>query len=279
MARQYQIPGGPYINETGTNDYQIPGGPYINETVAAAGITFDAASNSGDQAATNTYSGSASWNGTNRCLSVDVCMLGAGVTVSSMTYGGANCTFIGSKATVTSFGSVECWRITGADPGAPGAGSNTLVVNLSGSLEFGVDWVSYAGVHQTSPTESFNSAQATNAGSANDATVTITSLSDNCWIHAACVANDTSITANQTTRNNISGTLGSAANEDNNSLVHPAGATTMSYTGLGITATWAIAGYALRPIADAGLSSGGLFRQALLNGLSAAGRFFSNPLG
>lgn len=223
---------------------------------AAVGIAFDAAGNSGDQAAANTYSGSASWSGTNRMLALDVSLLGAGTTVTSMTYGGAACTYIGSRATVTSLGSVEQWRICSSDSGAPGAGSNTLVVNLSGTIEFTVEWVSYTGIHQTLPTEAFNSAQATNTGSATDASVTITSIADNCWIHAAVVANDTSITAGNTTRNNISGTLGSGANEDNNAAKTPAGALTMSYSGMGITTTWAIAGYAIRPLAASGLATG-----------------------
>lgn len=30
--RQYQLPGGPYVNETALRQYQIPGGPYINES-------------------------------------------------------------------------------------------------------------------------------------------------------------------------------------------------------------------------------------------------------
>lgn len=224
------------------------------KVAAAAGIAFDAAANSADQAAANTYSGSASWAGTNRFLAVDVSMLGPGVNVTSMTYGGANCTFIGSKSTVTSLGSIEQWRITSSDPGAPAAGANTLVVNLSGTIEFTVEWVSYTGVHQTSPTESFNSNQATNAGSATDASVVVTPVANNCWVHAAIVANDTSITANQTTRNNIAGTLGSGANEDNNAAITPAAATTMSYTGMGLTTTWAIAGYAIRPLAAPNLS-------------------------
>jgi hypothetical protein len=31
---EYQIPGGPYVNETDTFEAQLPGGPYVNETVA-----------------------------------------------------------------------------------------------------------------------------------------------------------------------------------------------------------------------------------------------------
>jgi len=95
-------------------------------------------------------------------------------------------------------------------------------------------------------------AQATNAGSATNASVSITTIADLDWVHAAVVANDTSITAGNTTRNNISGTLGSGANEDNGAAKTPAGAVTMSYSGMGITTTWAIAGYGIRPLAASG---------------------------
>ena len=243
-------------------------------------IAFDVAGNSGDLTATNTYSGNASWNGTNRILCVDVSMLGPGVTVSSMTYGGVNCTLIGAISTVTSFGRVEQWRILQSDvsysganrgmptglllaltyPGivnAPATGANSLLVNLSGSIEFSVEWVSYTGVKQTGPTEGFNSAQATNMGVATDASVIVTTISSNDWVHAAVVANKTNITAGQTNRNNISGVLGSGGNEDNGAPKYPAGAVTMSYTAMGITTTWAIAGYGLIDIgANEGMSIG-----------------------
>lgn len=225
--------------------------------ILPAGIAFIAASNSGDVAAASSFSGNVSWHDTNRMLAIDVSMLGPGVTVTAMTYGGANCTLVGVKSTVTSFGRVEQWRICSSDAGAPAAGANTLSVTLSGSLEFAVTWVAYAGVHQGSPTEGFNSAQATNAGSADNATVAVTTVADNNWVHAAVVANDTSIVAGQTTRNNVSGTLGSGANEDNGAAQTPPGAVTMTYTGMAITATWAIAAYAIRPIAAANLSGGG----------------------
>lgn len=220
---------------------------------AFAGITFDAAGNSGDVAAASSWSGSASWNGTDRMLAVDVSMLGPGVTVTAMTYGGTACTLVGSKSTITSFGSVESWRILQSAPGSPAAGSNTLSVTLSGSIEFSVEWVSYAGVHQTSPTESYNSAQATNVGAAN-ATVTVTPAADGTWIHGAVVASDTSITAGQTSRNNVSGTLGSGADEDAGPI-SPAAGTTISYTGVGAAVTWAIGGYAIRPVSASVLAS------------------------
>ena len=224
--------------------------------VWANGVIYpDVAGNSGDQAAASSYSGSASWNGTNRALCIDVSMLGAGVIVTAMTYGGATCTFVGAQSTVTSFGRVESWRILSGDAGAPAVGANTLAVTLSGSLEFAVEWVSYTGVHQTSPTEGFASAQATNAGVATDASVTITTVANNDWVHAAVVANDTSITAGNTSRNNIAGTLGSGGNEDNGAPKTPAGSVTMSYTGMGLTTTWAIAGYALRDVSASTLTT------------------------
>jgi len=234
---------------------------------AVTGITFDVASNSGDQAAASSYSGSASWNGSNRVLCVDVSMLGAGVTVTAMTYGGAACTLVGVKSTVTSFGRVEQWRILQSDSGAPATGANTLAVTLSGSLEFAVEWVSYTGVHQTSPIEGFNSNQATNAGSATDASVAVTTVADNDWVHAAVVANDTAITAGNTSRNNIPGTLGSGGNEDNGAPKTPAGAVTMSYTGMGITTTWAIAAYALRDINAASIVTSTVIPTRMLQGM------------
>lgn len=30
---EYQIPGGPFLNETGAFEAQLPGGPFVNETV------------------------------------------------------------------------------------------------------------------------------------------------------------------------------------------------------------------------------------------------------
>lgn len=219
-------------------------------------VTFMSASNSGYTAATNSFSGSASWTGANRLLAVDVSMLGPGVTVTAMTYGGATCTFIGGQSTVTSFGRVENWIIKQNDASAPGPGSNTLAVTLSGSVAFAITWTAYAGVHQSSPTEAFNSAQATNTGSATDASVVVTTVAVNAWVHGAVATDDGSITANQTSRNNVSGAAGSGADADTGPIASP-GATTLSFTGEGIVATWTIAGYAIRPTTAATLGTAG----------------------
>jgi len=218
-------------------------------SVAATGIAFGAASNSGDQAAASTYTFNRTVTGSNTYLAVNVELLTVtGATVTSVIddSGGGNVAlaFIGAKSTVTGAGRVEMWGLAN-----PTAGTKSIQVNLSASIESVATAESYTGVHQTAPTEAFNSAQATNAGSATDASVAITTVADNCWVVAACVANDTSIAANNTSRNNVAGTLGSGADEDNNAAKTPAGSVTMGFTGMGITTTWAIAGYAIRPLA------------------------------
>lgn len=214
------------------------------------GIIFDAASNSGYQAAQSSYSWSHTCGGIDRFLAVDVSLLSAGATVSSITYNGVALSLIGARSTVTSFGRIEQWGLV-----APASGSHTIAVTLSSSIASAGTAVSYANVQQTSPTESFNSNQATNAGSATDASVVVTPATPSCIIHAALVTNDTSVTANQTSRNNVTGAVGSGANEDTGPIT-PATATTLSYTGEGIVATWAIAGYAIRPVtASAGTSA------------------------
>lgn len=248
-------PGDTFLQSLSQNPWQYLFPAAREKWINTTGIGFNAASNSGDQAASANYTFNRTVTGANTYLTVDVELLTVtGATVTSVTDddGGTNTAmvFLGAKSTVTGAGRVECWGLAN-----PTAGTKTIRVILSASIESVATAVSYTGVHQTSPTEGFNSAQATNAGSATDASVSITSVANNCWIHAACVANDTSITANQTTRNNVSGTLGSGANEDNGAAKTPAGAVTMSYSGMGITTTWAIAGYALRPIAASNLST------------------------
>lgn len=57
-----------------------------------------------------------------------------------------------------------------------------------------------------------------------------------------------------TSRNNISGTLGSGANQDSGPKT-PAGSVTTAYTGVGALKTWAIAAYGLRPTSAAALGT------------------------
>ena len=206
-----------------------------------AGIRFDAASNSGVQTAQSTYSWSHSCNGGSRFLTVDIALLSAGQTVTSITYNGVALTFIVAKNTITAVGRVECWGLVN-----PASGSNTIAVTLSGTITSAGTAVSYNNVHQTTPTEGTNGNEATNVGAA-DATVDITSVADQCWIHAALATNDETVTAGQTSRNNVSGIgQGSGANEDFGPQA--ASTKTMNYTDVGAGFTWTIAGYAIRPL-------------------------------
>ena len=223
--------------------------PYAPLTSQLLGIQFDSASNSGYQAASSSYSWSHTCSGSNRFLSVDIAVLSVlGTTVTGITYNSIALSFLGSKTSGTGSDRIETWGLI-----APATGSNTIAVTLSASVASSGVAVSYTGVHQTSPTEGFNSNEGTNGGSPADATVDITSVANNCWIHAAVATNDTTITANQTTRNNVSGALGSGADEDFGPQT-PAGTKTMSYTNVGALAPWAIAGYALRPTAASSLA-------------------------
>lgn len=216
-----------------------------------AGIAIDAVSNSGYQAAQSSYTFNRTCSGTDRFLTVDIAILSAGQTVVSVIddFGGAAVamTLIGVRSTVTSFGRIESWGLV-----APVTGSKSIQVNLSGVVISSSMAVSYTGVHQSVPTEAFNSNQGTNVG-ATDATVAVTSIASNCWIHAAVATDDTVITAGQTARNNVTGAGGSGADEDTGPVA--AGVTNMHYTAVAALATWAITGYAIRPVA----ASGGAF--------------------
>lgn len=218
------------------------------------GITFDAASNSGYQSATSSLSWSHTWSGSNRMLSVDVAMLSVTNTVTAMTYGGATCTLVGAQSIAGGTGRIEQWRICSGDSGAPGTGANTISVTLSGSLACAGVAVSRTGVHQTSPTESWTGNSGINVGAAN-ATVNVLPVADKTIVHAAIATNDAAATAGQTSRNDVTGAAGSGINEDSGATtISPAASQTMT-TAVAALKMWAIAGYAVRPIAAANLGS------------------------
>ena len=218
------------------------------------GIQFDGANNSGDKNNVSTVSVSASWAGNNRMLAVDVPFLNAAGSVASMTYGGAACTFINAQNVVGGTGRVEQWRICEKDAGAPGPGANTLVVNYSGVIaDTSVEWASYWNVNQSVPIESWNGNSGINAGSATDATVVVTPVTNNCWVHWALATSQTSgIASSNTSRNIVPGLAGTGADSDTGGFISPASAQTGRWTGNGIASAWAAAGYAIRPVFASG---------------------------
>lgn len=232
-------------------------------------VRFDAASNSGYQAAASSLSWSHNWQGSNRFLGIEVEMLSVNATVTAMTYGGAACTFIGAQTVAGGTGRVEMWRICQNDSGAPAAGSNTISVTLSGTLACAGTAVSRANVHQTTPIESFNSNSGINAGSATNATVVVTTATDNTVAQFGLATNDTSVTASGVSRNNVSGALGSGCDQDSDQITPP-GSYTGTWTGEGITAAWAIAGYAIRPAGAGADPVGGASGAATVAGVGAS---------
>lgn len=212
---------------------------YITTPPRTVDVNPDASSNSGYQAAASTYSWSHTCAGSDRFLAVDVERLSvSGTTVTGITYNGIALTQIGATSTGTDAGRVDCWGLVN-----PASGTNTIAVTLSGVCISAATAVSYTGVHQTTPTESYNGATAINVGAA-DAIVSVTTVSARDWVHAACGATDTAITAVQTSRNNVTGAGGSGANEDTGP-VNP-GAQAMTYTDVGAAAVWVIGGYGIR---------------------------------
>lgn len=231
-----------------------------------AGIAFDAASDSGYQAAASSYSWSHTCTGSNRYLVVGVAMLSLAQSVSGITYNSVPLTLLGVQASVSGAARVELWGLV-----APATGSNTLAVTLTGAIASAGCAGSFTGVQQTSPTEAFSSAQATNVGAA-DATVDATTVAASDWVVDIVASDDGSISAGagQTQRNNVTGAGGSGAMSTEGPQVAP-GAVTMSWTGVGALATWAIAAVALRPIAAADLTVGQPFAHRLGGIFAAAG--------
>lgn len=219
------------------------------DQVAVVGIAYDAASNSGEQLADDSYTWNHTCTGSNRYLVVGIGMLSLAQTVSSITYNSVAMSFLGAQSSVSGAARVELWGLI-----APSTGSNAILVTLTGAINSGGVASSYTGVHQSSPTEAFNSAQATNVGAA-DATVAVTTVADNDWVVDVVASDDTAITVGtgQTSRNNIAGTVGAVANSDEGPKT-PAGAVTMSWTNVGAAATWSIGGIALRPTTASSLN-------------------------
>lgn len=217
---------------------------------AQSGILFDAASNSSYQTAQSTYSWSHTCTGSSRYLTVGISMLSVGgSSVSGITYNSVAMTKIDAKASVSGAVRAELWGLV-----APATGSNTIAVTLSASLDSIGTASSYTGVHQTTSYEGTADASATNVGAA-DATVNVTTVADNDWCVDVVATDDTAITvgAGQTSRNNVTGTLGSGAMSTEGPKT-PAGSVTMSWTAVGALATWSIVSTALRPVEAAASS-------------------------
>ena len=208
-------------------------------------IAYDAASNSGYQTA-STYS----WathrtTGSNLLLLVGVSMLSvAGSSVSSITYDGNALSLVRVRTSATGTIRVEIWKLV-----APATGVKTIAVTLSAALDSIASASTFTGVDQTTPTEADNDNSATNGIDAADATVDVTTIADNDWVFDCVATDDTAITvgAGQTSRTNVTGTLGSGATSTEGPKT-PAGVVTMSWTDIAALQTWTTVGVAVRPV-------------------------------
>lgn len=212
----------------------------LKATAVPTAIAFDAASNSGYKSALASYS----WNHTNagNYLVVSVSMLSvAGSSVSSITYNGVAMSLLRARGSATGANRVEIWGLAN-----PAAGTNTIAVTLSAALDSVGSASSYKNVNQALSAEGEADNSATNVGAA-DATLTVNTTANNDWVVTALSTTDTAVTAGQTVRSNVTGTLGSGGLSDFGPQT-PAAGVAMNWTGVDAAQTWTIAGAALIPI-------------------------------
>src|SRR5580700_54372 len=209
------------------------------------GAPFDAASNSGYQSASSSYTWMHTCTGANGFLAVDVEIFSVpGTTVTGVTYNSVSLSLIGAQNVVSGTGRVECWGLV-----APATGTHTIAVTLSASVASAGTAASYYNVTPSTPTEAFAGNSGINSGVATPATVNITTVADKDTVHSAVAAGQSSaVTAHtgQISRNIVFGTLGNGANSDEG-LVPASTVVTMQWDNIAITAAWAIAGYGLVP--------------------------------
>lgn len=125
--------------------------------------------------------------------------------------------------------------------GSPSTGANTvsMTATLGSSPGLGGNSTSYTGAQSGSTKDASGKTTATTSG---DKTFTVTTVADNCWIHAVGIARAASgptLAADQTSRGSLaitmSGTPALLRAEDTNAAQTPPGAKTLGMTAGGIT--------------------------------------------
>lgn len=194
-------------------------------------LAFDAAAST-DGGAVSSLTFSHTCSGNDRIIIVGVAAGDDdGRTVSSVTYAGVNLTQVRAQRLQTSGIPdkwVEMWYLV-----APATGANNVVVTLSGAVS---NWVaagsiSLTGAAQTGQPDASNDA----VGTSTTASVSVTTVADNCWVIDVVSYEDLSPTltvgAGQTERwiqNDASDLQGAGSTEGPKT---PAGAVTMSWDG------------------------------------------------
>lgn len=184
-------------------------------------IAFDADSRGLGAAPSSSLTWSHTVSGTDRILIVG--MNARSTTTAGVTYNGVAMTLAINKAYIT--GEVSLWYLS-----APSTGANNVIATLAGAstgLQGG--GVSLTGVDQTSPIDATNSS----SGSSITASVSVTTVADNCWV-IDCMGQSSgpaSITANGSQTQHWDVTpVSSSCGGSSKGPVSPPASTSMSWT-------------------------------------------------
>lgn len=236
------VPNEPQPERTETVDVLPPPEP-TSVAPTHHSVAFDATSNSGAKSSVSSYSWSHTCTGDNLLLafgdSESQSGVGSPAGVTTVTYNAVNLTYIRTDAR-------NYVRSTIYYLIAPDAGAHTVAVTLAGTVAIVVGGVvSYTGAKQSGQPDAHNGANNNNAS----ATVSVTTIADNCWVFDAVAARyDWSIsTCDNTQRWQVNRNAGGS---DTNAPKTPAGAQAMSWTLSG-TDNWAISAASFAPAVEA----------------------------
>lgn len=216
----------------------------VVNAVAGTGVTFDSTSN----LARNNQD-TVSWThtvgvGANRLLLVGI-STGPNRTVTSVTSNGTAMNLVASQ---TNFGArAELYQLIN-----PASGNNTISITLDDRGQTVAGAISFSGVDQTDPLEN-PPATFTNAGWGNNASLDITTVTNNAWaiaVISARTGNVPTIGAGETEQWNARIGPGFARMQGAGSTFgpqSPAGTVTMDWSGLGFITPWAMVGAAVKP--------------------------------
>jgi len=236
------------------------GQPYFAQGYAVtiiSSIQWDAASNSGYQVASSSYSWShtVTNSNTNPGLIVNVSIFLTG-TVTGITYNGTALQFVRSDTTGTIRN--EIWQLS-----APSTGTHTIAVTLSTPTTSFSGADSYTGVNQIDMVETNTGST---GGGSTTPSVTVTTVTNNSWVLSGLTTSDTTETVggSATQRNNQTNTLGTGAISDYGPQV-TAGNVTMSWSAVGSLNTWSMGVVVLQPY------SGTVYSLSLVGLMSSTG--------
>lgn len=206
-------------------------------------VVFDAASSSAYQPALSTYN----WSHTtttrpNRYIVVGVSIFATG-SVSSVTYGSNSLSFV--RSDTNGVYRSELWALKN-----PAAGTDTVTVTLSASLTSIANAQTYYNAAQTGNPDANNGANGTNT----PASASITTVADLDTVVGNLAAQSASgvlSAVQQNPRTTNAGALGTGASDDFGDVT-PAGAKTLSWTGMAALDSWGVSLLALKPATGVG---------------------------